>query len=136
MSTIITDNPYTFTVEDNMSIKAVFEDSNPKVNGYNRTGNNYTNYGNVSWTLSYAGSRIAHGSYSNAYEPTFTVDRMAPYDVVVGNYFSISTSGSYSYGSIKLKVYSGSTLLGSSTSSIQIPDSWGGKLLTLTVDYS
>ena len=113
MSTIITTNPYTFTVQDNMSIKAVFEDSNPKVNGYNRTGDNYTYYGTVNWTLSYAGSRIAHGKY-----------------------FSISTSGSYSYGSIKLKVYSGSTLLGSSTSSIQIPDSWGGKLLTLTVDYS
>lgn len=27
MSTVITDNPYTFTVEDNMSIKAVFEDN-------------------------------------------------------------------------------------------------------------
>jgi hypothetical protein len=135
MSTIITDNPYTFTVEDNMSIKAVFEDSNPKVNGYKRTGNNWTSSGNVDWTLSYAGSRIAHGSYSSAHEPTFTVDRMAPYDVEVGKYFSITTQGYYMYGSIKLKVYSGSALLGSGTS-IQIPDAWGGKLLTLTVDYS
>lgn len=38
MSTIITDNPYTFTVADNMNINAVFEDNIPitvKTNGNN-----------------------------------------------------------------------------------------------------
>lgn len=33
MSTIITQNPYTFTVEDNMSIKAVFENNTGTITG-------------------------------------------------------------------------------------------------------
>lgn len=34
MSTIITQNPYTFTVEDNMNINAVFEDNTYTINAY------------------------------------------------------------------------------------------------------
>lgn len=43
MSTIITTNPYTFTVEDNMSIKAVFENNTGTITGakYNLSANGY-----------------------------------------------------------------------------------------------
>lgn len=38
MSTIITTNPYTFTVEDNMNIKAVFENSTGSLTGVSSSG--------------------------------------------------------------------------------------------------
>jgi hypothetical protein len=65
MSTIITDNPYTFTVADNMNINAVFEDDvyrvnvymYPKYYDYNGTLTSSKNYsGGSNCTLTYTSS--------------------------------------------------------------------------------
>lgn len=45
MSTIITTNPYTFTVEDNMSIKAVFENAAGTIKSVSKGGAIGTDYG-------------------------------------------------------------------------------------------
>lgn len=134
MSTIITTNPYTFTVEDNMSIKAVFEDSNATVITIGSEGKSYTSYGNVNWTMNYNGSRIAHGYWRAAYSPEMTIDRQPPFTVEIGKYFSLTTQGSYQGGTMKIKIYSGSTLLTSGTY-IQIPASWGGKSLKVNFAF-
>ena len=76
MSTIITTNPYTFTVEDNMSIKAVFENNTGTITGakYNLSANGYgaTVYLNGT-SKGYFGKYANGKAYNNVSSFTITV---------------------------------------------------------------
>lgn len=58
MSTIITQNPYTFTVEDNMSIKAVFENAGVIVQDIRQAGS-FAGYSSESYYLRYGSTLLA-----------------------------------------------------------------------------
>lgn len=58
MSTIITDNPYTFTVADNMNINAVFENNTATITVYKYPSCYITNNINTGITVSGGGTKI------------------------------------------------------------------------------
>lgn len=73
MSTIITTNPYTFTVEDNMSIKAVFENAGGTIVSFTKGGAVQTGYsGTFSVALKNGSTTI--GSASCSYNNNITIN--------------------------------------------------------------
>ena len=130
MSTIITDNPYTFTVADNMNINAVFEDDVCVINAYifnpshtitadttkiNTTGSGTYNPGD-SCTLNITGTQASTYSYfigwydfetgekvSTNKSYTFTVSKSQDLYALMGyteNTSSTSQGNGYVYWSI------------------------------------
>jgi hypothetical protein len=135
MSTIITDNPYTFTVEDNMNINAVFEDSGVEVKGIGGTG--YITSGTASWRMSYNGTDWAHGTLSATSGPSNTYDVSFPRTAEIGGVFKF-TRPSTSYGRyIRFHIYRGSTdLYGSRDGSWTVPAELAGKQISIIIEKS
>lgn len=75
MSTIITTNPYTFTVEDNMSIKAVFENSAGVIKSIESQGVVGTGYSGTCYVYLYSntGSTIGSATFSYVSGGGFTM---------------------------------------------------------------
>lgn len=119
MSTIITDNPYTFTVADNMNINAVFENDTCRINAYcfnarflmnlNTTQINATGSGDYttgsSCTVNFTGSSSSSYNYfvgwydfetgeklSTSKSYTFTVSKSQDLYAVFGNNDSTSST--------------------------------------------
>ena len=67
MSTIITDNPYTFTVQDNMSIKAVFENSAGVIKSISANGVVGTGYSGTCYVYLYSNTGSTIGSATISY---------------------------------------------------------------------
>ena len=75
MSTIITDNPYSFTVEDNMSIKAVFENAAGVIKSIKSQGVVGTGYSGTCYVYLYSntGSTIGSATFSYVSGGGFTM---------------------------------------------------------------
>lgn len=135
MSTIITQNPYTFTVEDNMNINAVFEDSGVEVKGIGGTG--YITGGTASWRMEYNGTIWAHGTLSASSGPSNTYDVSFPRTAEIGGVFKFIRP-STSYGRyIRFHIYQGSTdLYGSRDGSWTVPAELAGKQISIRIEKS
>lgn len=84
MSTIITTNPYTFTVQDNMSIKAVFENNTGTITGakYNLSARGYGATVYLNGTSKGSFGKYANGqSYNNVSSFTIKVGDILRVDV-------------------------------------------------------
>lgn len=93
MSTIITDNPYTFTVLDNMNINAVFEDDVYRVNVYM-----YPKYYDYNGTLTSSKDYSGGSTCTLTYTPPSSPDRkvFGWYDLDTGELLR-ENSNSYSF---------------------------------------
>lgn len=86
MSTIITDNPYTFTVADNMNINAVFEDDVYRVNVY-MYPKYYAYNGTLTSSKNYSGGSTCRLTYTS---PASTLGSSHP-DRKVFGWFDLDT---------------------------------------------
>lgn len=144
MSTIITTNPYTFTVQDNMSIKAVFEDNGITVSSLSGVGGYSPGYGNSTWSFYCGNTKWASGTLRSSSDPTINIKVSFP-QVIYGNSnytftysHSSQSSNKYFYAEFK----SGNTTLykwrsTSSGDTYTPPSSWNGKTITISLytDY-
>ena len=93
MSTIITDNPYTFTVQDNMSIKAVFENSVGTLQGINTSGA-YVQSSSGTMYINFNGTRVAN-AYSSGYGFSVNYDTTFPITFTGSGSVNIDCSNMY-----------------------------------------
>lgn len=108
MSTIITDNPYTFTVADNMNINAVFENAGAIIKPLNTTylkGGGSTGY-TISITITLknsSNSQIGQAKidYSGGGSSTITSDTISNKTVLSGYQLVISSDLGYYYPQLR-----------------------------------
>lgn len=108
MSTIITDNPYTFTVADNMNINAVFENDTCRINAYiyytdtttQAGGVDTSSFNNPKTTSTYA--TTGSGNYNIGDSCTVVANIQSGREPFIGWYdletgVKLSTSKSYTF---------------------------------------
>lgn len=141
MSTIITDNPYTFTVEDNMSINAVFEDATLALGSiYNNWGtsstSNFTYYLKVKHnsTSTNIASLECWGAYQDPYNysyhsGTVSLKKLVDSSFVIypGDVITCTNTNN----TIWLKAGTNSAISFSGTNGYTIPSSWAGTTLKI-----
>lgn len=111
MSTIITTNPYTFTVEDDMSIKAVFEDDAGKIMAVAAGGNVQSGYnGSASMSISGVGSVSFHynGASMSKSSDSLTGKTISNGDVIYFNATGMATAYFQIGGKINFTIREGS----------------------------
>ena len=141
MSTIITDNPYTFTVEDNMNINAVFEDNTYTINAYMFNTTSMAFAGALPYPSTFTGDTTKKNFYttgSGVYTPGQSCTLNATivsghgdfrgwYDIDTGE--CVSTSKSFTFTPTKSSdlyaVFGGNDLSAN-----------GGKYVSLTRNYA
>lgn len=107
MSTIITTNPYSFTVEDNMNIKAVFEDAGGKIVSFTKGSAVQTGYSGT-FSVSLMNGSTTIGSASCSYNNSITINSNTLDNKTFYSGYTLYLNGSsmpYNFYSLGAKLY-------------------------------